>query len=122
VTIPYPPPPPRSAQKRSGSLPALTVRGSPSAVTTSIAFTRLQAQPYLRPSQLNPPPSVYPATPTFGEVPGIEHISLEIAASATSSASAPASARALSLSMATSRMRSVLIRITPSSGPNATAP
>jgi hypothetical protein len=65
---------------------ASTVRGSPSAVTSSIAATRLQAQPYLRPSQLRPPPSVKPAMPTFGEVPGIEHMPLLMAASATCSA------------------------------------
>ena len=61
-------------------------------------------------------------TPTFGEVPGIDAISLWIAASATSSAKAPASTLAPSSSMTTSRMRSVLIRIVSSSDPRATAP
>ena len=51
------PPPPRSAQNSSGSLSASTWRCSPSAVTTSIAVSRLQAKPYLRPSQPTPPPS-----------------------------------------------------------------
>ena len=51
---------PAAAQRPEevGSLSASTVRGSPSAVTSSIAVTRLQAKPWRRPSQLRPPPSV----------------------------------------------------------------
>ena len=72
VTIANPPPPPRSAQKRSGSRRRPPYAASPSAATSSIAITLLQAQPYLRPSQLSPPPSVYPVTPTFGRGAGQE--------------------------------------------------
>ena len=48
VTTPKLPPPPRSAQNRSGSFSASTRSCSPPAVTTSIAVTRLQARPCLR--------------------------------------------------------------------------
>src|SRR6185312_11985350 len=55
-----PPPPPRNAQNRSGSLFASQVRILPSVVTTW-ADTRLsQVRPYLRPTTLSPPPIVMP--------------------------------------------------------------
>ena len=58
VTTAKLPPPPRSAQNRSGSYSASTRRISPSAVTTSNARTWLSANPWDRASQLTPPPSV----------------------------------------------------------------
>ena len=46
VTTPrWPPPPPRSAQKRSGSWSALAVTTLPSASTTCIAVTESQVSP-----------------------------------------------------------------------------
>ena len=48
VTTPKLPPPPRTAQNRSGSFFASTRICSPPAVTSSIAVTRLQARPCLR--------------------------------------------------------------------------
>ena len=73
VTTPRcPPPPPRSAQKRSGSLSALAVTILPSARTTCIAVTESQVSPYARVSTPTPPPWVSPAMPTVGqEPPGI---------------------------------------------------
>src|SRR5690349_11538863 len=124
TTIAKSPPPPRSAQNRSGSLSASTVRASPSAVTSSIARTRLQANPYWRPNQLRPPPRWKPAMPTSGEEPGRPLSPCCWAASASSTESTPASARAVPAAASTSmpRIRSVLIRIAPSSEPRATAP
>ena len=57
VTTPKLPPPPRSAQNRSGSCSASTRTSSPSAVTSSSAVTALVCSPYLRASQPMPPPS-----------------------------------------------------------------
>ena len=57
VTMPKLPPPPRSAQKRSGSLSASTRRSVPSAVTSSIAVTLFVESPSLRAYQPTPPPS-----------------------------------------------------------------
>ena len=56
VTTPKLPPPPRTAQNRSGSVSASTRRSTPSAVTMSTARTASAARPCLRPSQLMPPP------------------------------------------------------------------
>ena len=65
VTTPKLPPPPRSAQKRSGFSSAEARRTRPSAVTTSAA-TRLSAlRPALRLSQPMPPPSVSPPMPVW---------------------------------------------------------
>ena len=58
TTAPKLPPPPRSAQKRSGFSWREACSSRPSAVTTSAESRRLAARPYLRPSQLRPPPSV----------------------------------------------------------------
>ena len=52
------PPPPRSAQNRSGSFAQSVRTMSPEAVTTSIAVTWLAPMPCLRASQDSPPPSV----------------------------------------------------------------
>ena len=56
VTTPKLPPPPAHRPEQLGSLSASTRRCSPSAVTSSIAVTRLQASPCLRPYQPTPPP------------------------------------------------------------------
>ena len=60
VTTPKLPPPPRSAQNRSGFSSALARTSSPSAVTTSAASRLSHAGPCLRASQPRPPPSVRP--------------------------------------------------------------
>jgi hypothetical protein len=57
VTTPKLPPPPRSAQNRSGSWPASARTRLPSAVTSSIAVTLLVCRPCLRAYQPMPPPS-----------------------------------------------------------------
>ena len=64
VTTPKFPPPPRSAQNRSGWLSASTCRSSPSAVTTSAASRSSTVSPCLRTRKPTPPLSVMPATPT----------------------------------------------------------
>ena len=65
VTIPkFPPPPPRSAQNRSGSLVRDTSRTQPSAVTISAPTRLSQVSPKARPASPIPPPSVLPPTPT----------------------------------------------------------
>ena len=69
VTTPKLPPPPRSAQKRSGCSSALAVTTSPSAVTTSNDRTLSQVSPYLRASQPTPPPKVSPAIPVLETTP-----------------------------------------------------
>src|SRR5881397_1723341 len=70
VTTPKLPPPPRSAQKRSGSSFALAVWNRPSAVTTS-AETRLSMlSPCLPISQPRPPPRVSPPISVLETVPG----------------------------------------------------
>ena len=58
VTTPKLPPPPRSAQNRSGWLSASARTSVPSAVTISMATTLFAAMPWRRASQLRPPPSV----------------------------------------------------------------
>ena len=69
VTTPKLPPPPRSAQCRSGFSFADAFTTRPSAVTT-VAETRLsQLSPCLRDSQPIPPPSVKPATPVWLTTP-----------------------------------------------------
>ena len=69
MTTPKLPPPPRSAQKRSGFSSALAVTSSPSAVTSSNDSTLSQLSPCLRTSQPTPPPSVSPATPVLETTP-----------------------------------------------------
>src|SRR2546422_2397688 len=70
VTTPkLPPPPPRSAQKRSGSWFALQVSRRPSATTTCAACKVSQVRPNLRPRTPTPPPMVRPATPTVAQEP-----------------------------------------------------
>ena len=70
VTTPrWPPPPPRSAQNRSGSCSALTLRTRRSAVTTCIEVTASQVSPIARVSTPTPPPRVSPAMPTVAHEP-----------------------------------------------------
>ncbi len=69
TTIPKLPPPPRSAQKRSSLLLAVTRRLRPSAVTTRIAVMRSSARPSARPESPIPPPRAWPPTATFGHEP-----------------------------------------------------
>src|SRR5919112_3521004 len=70
VTIPkFPPPPPRSAQKRSACSLALAVTTRPSANTTVASRRLSQVRPYLRAETPIPPPCVDPAMPTVGHVP-----------------------------------------------------
>src|SRR3954469_2484699 len=57
VTAAKLPPPPRSAQNRSGSFSASTRWDWPSAVTILIATTVLAAMPRLRDRKVNQPPS-----------------------------------------------------------------
>src|SRR5215468_11209800 len=66
VTAPKLPPPPRSAQNRSGFSPAEADTTSASAVTISAASRLSQLSPNTRCSQPVPPPSVEPAAPTLG--------------------------------------------------------
>src|SRR5215218_2428330 len=65
VTTPKLPPPPRTAQKRSGFSVALARRTWPSAVTISTPTTLSHARPCLRMSQPSPPPNVRPPTPVL---------------------------------------------------------
>ncbi len=69
VTMPKLPPPPRSAQKRSGFSLALARTSSPSAVTTCAAMRLSTVRPNLRVVQPKPPPSARPATPVVELMP-----------------------------------------------------
>ena len=69
VTTPKLPPPPRSAQNRSGSFSADATWTEPSAQTT-VAERRLSmVSPYLRRTQPSPPPRVRPPTPVSDTTP-----------------------------------------------------
>ena len=67
--MPKLPPPPRSAQNRSGCSLALARSTSPAAVTTSADSRLSTVMPCLRLSQPKPPPSVSPATPVVELMP-----------------------------------------------------
>ena len=70
VTTPRcPPPPPRSAQNRSGCWVGLAVTTEPLASTTRIEVTASQVSPCARVSTPTPPPWVRPAMPTVGHEP-----------------------------------------------------
>ncbi len=69
VTTPKFPPPPRSAQNRSGSVSALAVTNRPSARTTSAEIRLSQESPYFRVRWPIPPPSVSPAIPVVEMIP-----------------------------------------------------
>ena len=62
--MPKLPPPPRTAQNRSGSAASLTVTSRPSAVTRSTSTRLSIVRPCLRASQPMPPPRVRPPRPT----------------------------------------------------------
>ena len=123
VTMPKLPPPPRSAQNRSGSSSRSARRSWPSAVTTSIASTLLADRPYLRPRKLTPPPRVYPATPTFPDDPASAASPCLAAACTTSDHTVPASTRAVraSGSISTRFIRWVLSKMVLVSGPSGMA-
>ena len=63
VTMPKLPPPPQTAQNRSGCSSALARTHRPSARRMSIATTLSEVRPQRRLSQPNPPPTASPATP-----------------------------------------------------------
>jgi hypothetical protein len=70
VTTPnVPPPPPFSAQKRSGFVHALATRIFPSAVTTSASRRLAAARPNIFEKLPNPPPPRKPMTPTVVQPP-----------------------------------------------------
>src|SRR5262249_33769384 len=70
VTIPkFPPPPPRSAQYRSGCSCAFATTAVPSARTTVASSRWSLVSPNFLPDSPIPPPCVSPATPTVGHVP-----------------------------------------------------
>ena len=71
TTTPKLPPPPRSAQNRSGSASASTVRNVPSAVMRSAERRLSIVRPCLPISQPRPPPRVSPAMPVFDTVPPV---------------------------------------------------
>ena len=94
VTTPKLPPPPRTAQNRSGCSSAEARSTRPSAVTTS-AETRLSMlSPYLRVSQPMPPPSVSPPTPVWLTSPAGTASPWARVAASRSASSAPPPARA----------------------------
>ncbi len=64
VTTPKLPPPPRSAQSRSGCDASDTSRTSPPAVTSCAPTSWSAASPHARTIQPMPPPRVRPPTPT----------------------------------------------------------
>src|SRR5262249_56011914 len=73
VTTPNPPPPPLSAQKRSGCEQALTILTSPSAVTISASKRFAAAIPYAFEKIPKPPPRIRPATPPVIQPPPPPH-------------------------------------------------
>ncbi|BAS98164.1 Os06g0548150 [Oryza sativa Japonica Group] len=62
------PPPPLIAQKRPSPMVVL-FRSRPSASTRTASRTLSAARPYLRISVPNPPPLMWPPTPTVGQTP-----------------------------------------------------
>ena len=69
VTMPKLPPPPRSAQNRSGCESALTSITSPLASTSSRDTKLSQVNPCLRENQPMPPPRARPLTPVSDMMP-----------------------------------------------------
>jgi hypothetical protein len=70
VTTPkFPPPPPRIAQKRSGSVMASHVSMRPSAVTTCAETSASHVRPHILSTTPMPPPCVSPEMPTLRQVP-----------------------------------------------------
>src|SRR4029077_5467907 len=71
VATPKFPPPPRIAQKRSGLLSGLASTCPPSAVTARADIRLSHPAPYIDIRMPSPPPSVNPASPTFGQPPAV---------------------------------------------------
>ena len=71
VAIPKLPPPPRTPQKRSGSVRSSTWMRSPSAVTRSTESRLSTVSPCLRIRWPRPPPSVRPAIPVWLIIPPV---------------------------------------------------
>src|ERR1700751_2263220 len=69
VTPKLPPPPPRSAQNRSGLLAADAVTAWPGGSTTDADVNWSQSRPACRDWAPIPPPRACPAAPTDGQVP-----------------------------------------------------
>src|ERR1700757_819136 len=69
VTPKLPPPPPRSAQNRSGLLAADAVTDCPLGRTTDADVNWSQSRPACRDCAPMPPPNACPAAPTEGQVP-----------------------------------------------------
>ncbi len=122
VTTPKLPLPPRSAQNRSGSRPASTVRTMPSAVTTVISRTWSAAKPKVLAIGPTPPPRVKPTTPTEVAEPQSGARSYAAAAATTSVQVQPAPIRAVQAKGSTSSSR--ILDVVISSAPSAawTAP
>ena len=116
VTTPKLPPPPRSAQNRSGFPRPLTCRSLPSAVTTSAEIRLSMVNPNLRVVQPKPPPSVRPATPVVELMPSGVTSPNSCASLSKSASVAPGSTRAVADagSIRTDRIRDRSIRRPPS--------
>src|SRR5882724_10965813 len=90
VTMPKLPPPPRSAQSRSGFSLSLAWIRRPSAATTSAAMRLSQARPWRPRSQPMPPESVRPTTPVAEiKPPGVARPKGVVAASTSSQVAPP---------------------------------
>ena len=105
VATPKFPPPPRSAQNRSGWLSASARSSSPSAVTTSAASRSSMVMPCLRTRNPIPPLSVIPPTPTVPASPKPVARPCSPAAAVYSPAVRPVSAQAVRLSASISSPR-----------------
>ena len=95
VATPKLPPPPRTAQKRSGLFAAWQVTNFPSAVTRSTLTSWSQARPWARINQPRPPPSVSPAMPVVETIPPVVAMPIACVARSKSSHVAPPCARAV---------------------------
>jgi hypothetical protein len=110
--------PPRSAQNSSGCAPGPTSSASPRPVATENPVTQSDDTPWLRANGPRPPPTRYPATPTFGDAPAIGASPCGAAAATTAPHRAPAptvTVRAAA-STATASSRRVAIIKPPRSG------
>ena len=102
VATPKLPPPPRSAQRRSGSFSAFAVVTAPSAMTTSADRRLSTAMPYLPISHPRPPPSVSPAIPVVETTPPVVASPWAWVASLNSAQVAPPPARTVAPGASTS--------------------
>jgi hypothetical protein len=101
VAMPKLPPPPRSAQRRSGSEASVTSRTSPAASTSSTASRLSAASPYFAISQPRPPPSVKPAIPVAEMAPPVTASPCSPVAALSSAQVRPPSARTVRVSGST---------------------